>query len=149
MVGGRASGIALVTQQPINFTASFSKPINVIPGRRSEVQDRHHELFRSDVKGKALVFPAAIGSTYTGLMLLEILERGQGPAALIVQHADPLLVSGSTLAEVWLSKVVPIVEYPGADLFSTIRTGDELEVDGSTGEIIVREPHPLDNNWKE
>ena len=44
VIPGSAEGPALVTRQPINFTASFSKPINLIPSRRSQITDRHHEL---------------------------------------------------------------------------------------------------------
>jgi len=65
VVDGRAEGAALVTRYPINFSAAFSKPANLLPGRRSEIQDRHHDLFGHKIKGKILVFPAK-GVLYVG-----------------------------------------------------------------------------------
>lgn len=136
-VGGSARGRALVTRMPVNFTASFSSPVNMLPGRGSEIRDRHHDLFGHKIKGRVLVFPAAIGSTFTGMVLLDRMAEALAPRALVVRNADPLLVSGSILAQVWFDKGVPVVEVPEDDLFEKIRTGDTVEVDGDTGEITV------------
>ena len=135
MVSGKARGPALVTRQPMNFTAAFTKPINII--LRPSIQDRHHDLYRKSVKDKVLVFPACIGSTYTGMVLTQLMHDGHAPAAMVVQSADPLLVSGSVLAEVWFQRGIPVVEYDGEDLSEKIRNGDQVEVDGNTGEIKV------------
>ncbi len=137
-VSGKARGKALVSRMPVNFTASFSSPINLLPGRRSEIRDRHHDLFGKRIKDRVLVFPAAIGSTFTGMVLLDRMYEAVAPCALVVRNADPLLVSGSILANVWYNKGVPVVEYKAADLFDKIRTGDRVEVNGDTGEIIIR-----------
>ncbi len=138
VVAGKAKGEALVTRMPLNLTASFSKPGNIFPSRRGVILDRHHELFKQDVKDRVLVFPACIGSTFTGMMLLQVIDGGVAPAAVVVQDADALLVSGPILGRAWLSRSFPIVEYKGSDLFDRIRTGDQVEVDGETGEIAVR-----------
>ena len=137
--GGLASGPALVTKMPINFTASFTKPKNLIPWGRSQIQDRHHDLFKRNVKGCVLIFPAAIGSTYTGMVLLELLYQERAPAAVVVQNIDPLLVSGPVLADIWFSKGIPIVEYSGDDIYDRISNDDWVEVNGETGEIEIRE----------
>ena len=136
--GGIASGPALVTRMPMNFTAAFMKPKNIIPWWRSQIQDRHHDLFSRNVKGRVLVFPAAIGSTYTGMVLLELMCQERAPAAFVVQHVDPLLVSGPVLAHTWFSKGVPIVEYPGDDIYDTISDDDWVEVNGKTGKIEIK-----------
>jgi predicted aconitase with swiveling domain len=132
---GRGSGPAMKTKMPINFTASFTKPKNILPWCRSQIQDRHHDLFSRKIKGSVLIFPAAIGSTYTGMVLLELMYQARGPAAIIVQHADSLLVSGPVLAEIWFKKGIPVVEYPEEDIYDTISTGDWIEVNGETGKI--------------
>ncbi len=134
--GGLASGPALVTKMPMNFTASFTKPKNLLPWARSQIQDRHHDLFKRNVKGCVLIFSAAIGSTYTGMMLLELMVQGRAPAAVIVQNIDPLLVSGPVLAEIWFRKGIPIVEYSEEDIYNKISNGDWVEVNGETGEIV-------------
>ena len=93
-VGGHGKGRAMVTRMPMNFTAAHTKPANLVPGWLSRVHDRHHDLYKKKIKGAVLVFPACIGSTYTGMVLLELMYRRTGPAAIIVQEADSLLVSG-------------------------------------------------------
>jgi len=137
IVAGKGKGRALVTRSPMNFTAALTKPRNLIPSRRAEVQDRHHELYGTDLNGRVLVFPACIGSTYTGMVLLEIMYRKCAPAALIVQRADSLLVSGAVLADVWFGRGTPVVEYPGDDIFDKIKSGDGISVDGATGDIVI------------
>jgi predicted aconitase with swiveling domain len=136
--GRLASGPALMTKMPINFTASFTKPKNLLPWGRSQIQDRHHDLFKRNVNGCVLIFPAAIGSTYTGMMLLELMVQGRAPAAVVVQKIDPLLVSGPVLAEIWFGKGIPIVEYSRDDIYNGISAGDWVEVNGETGEIKIR-----------
>jgi len=134
---GKAGGPALVTRMPINFTAAFTKVGNSIPGRRSIIMDRHHDLYKQNIKGSVLVFPACIGSTYTGMVLLELMYGGNSPVAIVVQHADSLLVSGFVLADVWFDCGVPVVEYPSDDIYDLIKNGDNVEVNGDTGEIKV------------
>lgn len=136
--GGIASGPALVTKLPMNFTASLTKPKNLIPWWRSQIQDRHHDLFKCNVKGHVLIFPAAIGSTYTGMMLLELMYQECAPEAFVAQKIDPLLVSGPVLADIWFSKGIPIVEYPGEDIYEKISNDDWVEINGKTGEIKIR-----------
>jgi predicted aconitase with swiveling domain len=71
------------------------------------------------------------------MVLMELMYSGCAPAAMIVQKADSLLISGPVLAEVWFGRGVPVVEYPGDDLFLHIRTGDPVSVDGNTGEVKI------------
>jgi uncharacterized protein len=137
VVKGRASGPALITKMPMNFTASFTKPKNLMPFWRSVVQDNRHDLFNKNIKGSVFVYPATIGSTYTGMILLELMNQGSGPAAIIVQNVDPLMAAGTILADVWFGKGIPVIEYPSEDIFDTIRTGAMVEVNGDTGEIFV------------
>jgi hypothetical protein len=137
IIGGTASGPALVTRMPVNFTASFTQATNQVPGWRSRIRDRHHELFRKDVRGTILVYPATIGSTYTGMVLLELMYRGCAPAGIVVGHADSLMVSGSVLADVWFGRGIPVVEYGGSDLLDALRDGMLATVNGTIGEITV------------
>jgi predicted aconitase with swiveling domain len=135
MVAGRGTGPAIVASDPINFTASLTKPGNLL--FKDKILDRHHHLFKRRIGGSVLIFPACIGSTYTGLVLLEIAARRVAPAAMIVRNADPLVVSGSLLGKVWYGRGITMVEYKGDDLYSSVREGDTLTVDGGTGEITI------------
>ncbi|MDJ0951632.1 MAG: DUF126 domain-containing protein [Alphaproteobacteria bacterium] len=140
IVDGTCDAPALVTRQPINFTAALCKFPNLLPSKRGESHDQHHELFGQRIDGTVLVFPTCVGSTYTGLVLLELVSSGRGPAALVVQKPDPLLVSGVILSEVWYAKCIPVLAYPDEDLFSAIRTGDRVCIEQGTGKIGVERP---------
>lgn len=134
---GMASGTALVTRMPINITASFTKLANLTRGKRSQIQDRHHELFKKRIKGTVLVFPETIGSTYAGMVFLDLIFQKQAPSGIIVKKADSLLVSGAILSDVWFGKGIPIVEYEPDDLFDKIHDGSRVKIDGNTGEITI------------
>ena len=138
LVAGYGMGPALVSKTAINFAAAFGRPQNAIPGQRGVINDRHHELFKQDVKSKVLLFPACIGSTFTGMVLMQLMYKKEAPAAMIVHHADPLLIAGSVLAAVWFNSGIPIVEYDRQDLFAQVRTGDIISVNGGDGNITVQ-----------
>jgi len=137
IVSGACDAAALVTRQPINFVAALCKAANLLPFMRAEVRDQHHELFGKNIAGSALVFPSCVGSTYTGLVLLELVSMGHAPAALIVQSADPLLVSGIITAQVWYEKSIPVLECPGEDIFRAVRTGDRIRIEPGNDQIHI------------
>jgi hypothetical protein len=137
IVKGLGKGPAMFTDQAVNFTAAFTKPENLLPMKKAEVRDRHHHWFKESVKKKVLIIPAAIGSTHTGLVLLDLVRLQNGPSAIIVEHPDPLLVSGVILSEVWYERAIPIVEHSIAPLKEAIQEGQTVTVNGETGEISV------------
>ena len=137
VIGGTARGPAMVTRQPINFTAAMCKVPNMLPSKRAEIRDSHHELFRRNIAERVLVFPSCIGSTHTGLVLLDLVSMGRGPAALVVQRNDSLLISGVVLSDVWFGRKIPVVEHPGDELYDYITDGADVEVDGDAGEIRI------------
>ena len=137
VIGGVATGQALVTQQPINFTAAMCKVPNMLPSKRAEIRDSHHELFGKNIANRVLVFPSCIGSTHTGLVLLDLVSMGRGPAALVVQRNDSLLISGVVLSDVWFDRKIPVVEYEKDDLYDLIAEGAEVTVDADNEEIRV------------
>ncbi|MBI1784781.1 DUF126 domain-containing protein [Candidatus Sumerlaeota bacterium] len=137
IINGHARGPLLMTDHAMNFTAAFTKVPNFFKSRKAEVRDRHHPWFKTNIKGRVIVIPAAIGSTHTGLVLLDLVRLQDGPAAIIVDHADSLLVSGIVLSEVWYDRAIPVIEYPTAELREKLKDGEMAEVDGETGEIRV------------
>ena len=136
IIPGTAKGQPLITDEPINFTAAMCKPLNLLPGFKPRMNDRHHNLYKSNIKGKVLVFPSCIGSTHTGLVLLDLASLEQGPAALLVQEADSLLVSGITLSDIWYEKSIPIIELPKEQSLDVFNTGAEVSITVA-GEIRI------------
>jgi predicted aconitase with swiveling domain len=134
---GKARGPLLASDVPLNFVAAFTKVPNLLPSKRAEVHDRHHPWFKANIKGKVIALPTCIGSTYTGLVLLDLVHMENGPVAIIVDHADTLMVSGVILSEVWYGKAIPIVECPTEPIRASVKDGQMVEVNGDNGEIIV------------
>jgi predicted aconitase with swiveling domain len=143
VVSGQGRGPALVTRMPVNFAAAFAGITSIIPGKRAVVQDRHHEFFKKNLRDTVLVFPTCTGSTFTGMVLMQVMHDREAPAAMIVQDADSLMISGTILAEIWFKRGIPVVEYMPQDLFDKIHTGDIVEVRGNTGEIKIYLPADL------
>jgi len=137
IISGRARGKALVTSSPLNLTSGLSKPWNLFNRLAAVYYDRHHELYKQDLYDRVLVFPQTVGSTFTGMVILETIRRGRGPRAMVVQQADPLLTSGLILAEVWLDQKVPLIEIPDPNLFQIIKTGETVEVNGDSGTVSI------------
>lgn len=136
IVRGAARGPALSTDVPVNFTAAFTKIPNLLPWRRAEVRDRHHPWFKTNIKDCVLVLPACIGSTHTGLVLLDLVRMHNGPAAIIVDAADSLLVSGVLLSEVWYGTSMPVIEADTTQIRAKLRDGQMIAVD-QDGTITV------------
>ncbi len=115
--------------------AAFTKFRNGFPLWRAEVNDRHHPWHNTKITGKVLAVPACIGSIHTGLVLLDLVRKKAGPAAMIVDEIDTLMVSEILLSEVWYERSVPIVEYPTAEIRAKLTDGQIAEVDGDSSTI--------------
>lgn len=142
ILDGACDATALVTRQPMNFPAALCKIRNLLPGCRAEIRDEHHELFGQNIAATVLVFPSCVGSTYTGMVLLDLVSHGRGPAGVIVNSVDPLLVSGFVLSEVWYGTAIPVLEYSGADLFAAVASGDRVRIEAGTGRVFVSRSAP-------
>ena len=129
MVDGRAQGEAAVSRRA--FT--FAHGVDPSSGR---VTDIHSDLEGSDLRGKILFYPFGKGSTTASAWFLEAVRQGNAPAAVVTDNADLSVLIGSLLARSVYAKAIPILcTLP--DARPSVRTGDRVEVDGSTGEIVV------------
>jgi len=109
VVKGSVKAPAMVSPQPFNLLASFSKAL-IFRKKKGLVGDKNHPFQGRDIKGKILIIPQTVGSTTGGLVLVEILRRGIGPAGIICECADSLMASGGILAEVWCGIRMPIID---------------------------------------
>ena len=125
IVRGNASGPALVSPEAISFLGD----LDIRSGR---VVNKGHPLLGVSVKGHVLVLPHSIGSAGAWRFLYQLFIHHTNPVA-IVQHKlpDSSLVQGAILAG------IPIVCEPDADILAVIRTGDLVDVDGTSGLVRV------------
>jgi predicted aconitase with swiveling domain len=121
---GKASGEALMTDEPIGFLGG-------VDPASGEVIDPEHPLKGKNISGKVLVFPNGKGSTVGSYVMLQLVKNGKAPAAIINVSAEPIITVGAIISK------IPMVDKPEQDIYSILRDGHKVEVDGDTGLIVV------------
>ena len=114
-----------------------TKPISFLGGidpHSGLIIEPDHDLKGKSVKNRILCFPHGHGSTAGSYVLYSLAKKGLGPKAIINETADPVVVTGAVIAE------IPMVDQ--IDL-GRISTGDEVEVNGSTGTVKILKGHRL------
>lgn len=124
VVGGKASGEALVSTEPICFLGG----IDVKTGKVTEVG---HPLEGKNIAGKVLVFPTGKGSTGGAYLIFEAAENGMGPCAMINRSVEQVTAIGCIIGE------IPIVDNVTPDPIETIHDGDMVEVNADEGIIRI------------
>lgn len=124
VVGGKASGPALVTDEPICFLGG----VDVTTGIITEVG---HPLKGKCIAGKVLVFPTGKGSTGGSYLIFEAASNGVGPCAMINRNVEQVTAIGCIIAE------IPMVDKFDSDPIANIKDGDMVEVDADTGVVSI------------
>ena len=110
---GDASGTGLVLDEPLSWWGG-------IDPETGNVIDRGHPQFGACTTGRIIVLPGGRGSSGGSAVLAESIRLGTGPAGLILQTVDPILVVGAMVAaELYPRRACPIVVVRrGYDLLS-------------------------------
>ena len=123
-VGPRVRGQALVSRH--GFSARYD-----VDRDRGVFSREAHDLYGESLVGKVLVCDTAKGGIATSWMLLDMVSRGVAPLAILFRTTNPVMVQGAVLAGVaMLHRLTP-------DPITSVHTGDEVEVDPSTGLVRV------------
>ncbi len=125
---GLASGLALVTSEPLSFWGGYD-------WRTGEIIDRRHPLSGQIAAGRVLAVPASRGSSTTTAVLLEAVRAGVAPAAILTTGPDSFFALASIVADVMYTRPIPIVALTPAD-FAQLRTGDQVSV-APDGTVLV------------
>jgi hypothetical protein len=91
------------------------------------VIERRHPQHGALVTGRALIMPAARGSSSSASILAEAVRAGTAPAAIILGEPDLILAIGAAVAEELYGIQVPILVLPSAEL-ATIRDGATVDI---------------------
>ncbi|NEA28897.1 aconitase X swivel domain-containing protein [Actinomadura bangladeshensis] len=122
VVGGRASGEALVCTAPISGWGGINP-------RTGTIVEHRHPQHGESFAGRVLVLPGAKGSSgWSGQFHLAKLQ-GTAPVAVLFTRMNSKLALGLVVLD------VPAVT--GLD-HGVLRTGDVLDVDGTAGTVLVR-----------
>jgi predicted aconitase with swiveling domain len=120
IVAGQASGVALVSREPLSFWGGYDH-------RTGEIIDRRHSLSGLVAAGRVLAVPFTRGSSTTTAVLLEAVRAGTAPAALLTTGDDTFLALASVVADELYQRPIPIVALDRAD-FERLETGRPVTV---------------------
>ena len=112
---GKAEGIILKSNTPINFLGTVDKKSGII-------SDRNHELFEKSIKDSVLVFPSGVGSSVGAYTIYSIKSNNSAPLAMICQKADLTVATGCALAN------IPLVLVSDEE-FSSFQNGQKISLD--------------------
>jgi predicted aconitase with swiveling domain len=121
IIPGAASGIALVSREPLSFWGGYD-------AATGEIIDRRHALSGQNAAGRILVVPCARGSSTTSQVLLEAVRASTAPAALITTESDFFFALASVVADELYGKPLPMVAVSEAE-FAGLRTGDVITIE--------------------
>lgn len=105
LVGGEARGPLLRLQAPISFWGG----VDPAAGR---VVDPRHPDHGAEVSGAVLAVPAAVGSSSSSAIMLELIRHGTAPAALVLGRADAIVALGVLVAGELGLETIPVLESP-------------------------------------
>jgi predicted aconitase with swiveling domain len=128
VVRGRATGLALVSSEPLSFWGGYD------PGT-GEILDRRHPLSGERAAGRVLAIPFTKGSSTTTQILLEAIRSGTAPAAIVSRGEDSFLALASIVADEMYRKPIPIVSVSPED-FARLRTGQRITIE-ETGRLEI------------
>jgi uncharacterized protein len=130
VIEGKVKAEAIVSTQPFGFFGGVNPATGV-------VIDKWHELYGQNIKGKVMVYPEGRGSTVGAAVVLELVRTGCAPAAIINRKIETITAAGGLMAKKFYDKDMPMVDRLSEDPIKAIKTGDIVEVDGTTGEVII------------
>jgi predicted aconitase with swiveling domain len=132
VMAGRASGLALVSNEPLSFWGGFD-------WKSGEITDQRHPLAGSNARGRVLGVPATRGSSTTTAVLLEAIRAGTAPAAIITTGIDFFFALASVVATELYARSIPLIALSEAD-FGSLRTGDHIDVEEDGTVLVTRQP---------
>src|SRR5574339_369030 len=119
IVRGKAQGIILKTNSPINFLGTVDKKTGII-------HDSKHDLFDKPMKGAILVFPNGVGSSVGAYTIYSIKSIHSAPSAMICKKVDLTVASGCALAN------IPLVIATDQE-YDKLQNGMSLTLDTDSG----------------
>jgi predicted aconitase with swiveling domain len=117
---GRATSEVIVCNQLISPLGEISRDGLVTSGPCENTR----------ITGKILAFLGGRGSTVGSYTFLELKSRNIGPAGLINESAEQMVVTGAIISD------IPMVDRIPLDIFSK---GDKVTINGSNGDVFIED----------
>lgn len=102
LVDGEATGEAMVLDAPLSFWGGYDPMTGTII-------DAAHPQHGQSLAGKVLGMVHGRGSSSSSAVLAEALRVGTGPAAIVLDEPDQILVTGALVARILYGVECPVV----------------------------------------
>ena len=120
LVSGFANGAVLASQEGLSFWGGVDPASGV-------VMDAHHPLHQQCLAAKVLMLPTSRGSCTGSGVLLELIQNGHAPAALIFREAESVLTLGVLVAQHVFGLTIPVVRVSEAE-FELLAQADRINI---------------------
>lgn len=91
-----------------------------------------HDLEGKSMAQKILVFPSGKGSSVVQADgLYQLMQKGNAPKAMIIQHPETVLVSSAIIME------IPMVDKVDPEFYEVVKSGDRVRVDADNGVVEI------------
>jgi predicted aconitase with swiveling domain len=121
---GRAQGEVIISKDSVCFY--------LVEPETGVVVEKNHDIEGKSIAGKILVMPSGKGSSVVQADgLYKLAQNNMAPKAMIIEHADTVLVSGAIVME------VPMVHKVEKAFYELIKDGDEIEINSDMGYIRI------------
>lgn len=112
LVSGAGEGHVLFAEEGLSLWGG-------VDAKSSEVIDRHHPLSGQLLAGKVLAIPCGRGSCTGSGVLMELLLKGLGPSAIIINQPEDILTLGVLVADEIFQRSIPVIQL-SQDAFSDL-----------------------------
>lgn len=129
LVQGTAQAAILASTVPLSFWGGVDPQSGLII-------DQHHPLHGSSLTGKIVVIPGGRGSCSGSGVLLEMLLNGNGPAALIFEQEEHILLLGVIIAHEVFEKSIPVLQLSSED-FANLSKASWAKIDGGRIDVLT------------
>lgn len=102
LVGGATTAEVLRLEEPLSFWGG----VDPVTG---DIIEKRHPQYGESVSGRIVSMPRGRGSSSASSILAEALRLGQGPAGLVLESGDAILVAGALVARELYDVQCPIV----------------------------------------
>ena len=122
--GGKVKAEAVVLDVPFSFIGDFDPDTG-------KLTIEGHALYGKSLANKVLVCPTGKGGTIAPFIAYQALQKGNAPAAILCEKAEPLLCESAIAIN------IPILDSFDENLLETIKTGQLIAINND--EVIVGE----------
>ena len=123
---GKVDGEVMVSKDSVCFY--------LVEPETGVVVEKNHDIEGKSIAGKILVMPSGKGSSVVQADgLYKLAQNDKAPKAMIIEHADTVLVTGAIIME------IPMVHKVEDKFYKTVIDGDVVSLDADNGIIRLNE----------